>query len=187
MKKYFKDMSIDEKLDIIMNNEELRNKEGEYYYEDLMFSQEEEGKLMLGKDWYNYIDMRDNYSSFFLILKDWHKFIDNVDKDYLSQEGIDLYDEIIKIYDEWGNMVIYTDEDEEKQEQLEEQLEDKCKDLLKICEKCLHQYEDFTEDDLKYQVQFRLEEYSEEFDDYYIIDDDTSKVYQDISYTKTYC
>ena len=186
MKKYFKEMSTEEKVNIIMNNDKLRREMEEHYYTDLMEQQAENGELMLGKEHWRYIDVRDNYNSFYLVLKDWHKFIDNVDKDYLSQEGIDLYDEIMKMYDEWGNMVVYEDEDEDRYNQLEEEIENKCKELLKICEEQLHQYETYTDEDLKEDITFQLEENNVN-EDLYIIDDDTSKVYEDISYTKTYC
>ena len=187
MKKHFKDMSTEEIINIIMNNNDLKNKEGELYYQQLMDEQVENAELMLGKEYHKYIDVRDNYNSFFMVLKDWHKFIDNLDKDYLCVEGIDLYDKIMKKYDEYGNMVVYDEEDEDRLNNLEEELENDCKKLLDICEGQLHEYEDYTEEDFKERLRFRIEEYKEELEDYYIIDDDTSKVYQDISYTKTYC
>ena len=154
MKKYFKEMSTEEKVNIIMNNDELRRKAEEHYYTDLMEQQAENGELMLGKEHWRYIDVRDNYSSFYLVLKDWNKFLDNLDKDYLSQKGIDLYNEIYKLYEEYNNTDMYSDRFNE----LEEILEDKCKELLKICEEQLHQYETYTDEDLKEDITFLLEE-----------------------------
>lgn len=181
IKKYFKDMSTDEKIDIILNNKDLREAVEQQYYEDLMFQQEEESKLMLGDNWGRYISYRDNYSSFFLVLEDWRKFIDNLDSDYLPTEGIKLYKKINKKIVKLDNLDMYTD----KYSDLENEIEMLCKDLLKICEDCLHEYESFTEEDLKEEIRFNLEE-NYLYEDYYILDNDKSKVYVDISYTKTY-
>lgn len=184
MKKYFKEMSTDEKVNIIMNNDKLRRKMEEHYYTDLMEQQAENGELMLGKEYWRYIDIRDNYSSFYLVLKDWNKFLDNLDKDYLCDNGLDLYNQIMVLKNEYDNIDII--ENEDRFNELEEILEDKCKELLKICEEQLHQYETYTDEDLKEDITFQLEENNVN-ENLYIIDDDTSKVYEDISYTKTYC
>ena len=136
---------------------------------------------MLGSEHYKYIDIRDYYSSFFLVLKDWRKFIDNLDSDYLPTEGIKLYKKINKKIVKLDNLDMYTD----KYSDLENEIEMLCKDLLKICEDCLHKFESFTEEDLKENIRFNLEE-NYLYEDYYILDNDKSKVYVDISYTKTY-
>lgn len=184
MKKYFKDMSTEEKVNIIMNNDKLRRKAEEHYYTDLMEQQAEEGELMLGKEHWRYIDVRDNYSSFYLALKDWHTFLDNLDKDYLCNNGLDLYNQIMVLKNEYDNIDIV--ENEDRFNELEEELENRCKELLQVCEKQLHEYETYTDEDLKEYITFQLEENNVN-EDLYIIDDDTSKVYEDISYTKTYC
>ena len=72
MKKYFKDLDTETKVRIVMNNEDLFNTICNDVYERNMEMQLEDGNLMLGeKD--NGIEIRDNYSSFFLVLRDWNK------------------------------------------------------------------------------------------------------------------
>lgn len=136
MKRYLKDMETKEQVEIIMNIEELKCEEADDYYEQLMQQQCDEADLMLGEKWSNYIEYRDNYNSFFLILRDWYKFIDNLDSDYLCSKGIDLYKEIIPLKDKYDNVEMYSDEYYD----LENRLEEKCKDLLKLCEKQLQEY-----------------------------------------------
>ena len=76
---------------------------------------------MLGKEQWHYIDIKDDYNSFFLVLKSWHKFIDNLDKDYLCDKGLQLHSEIIKLKEEYDNIDI--DLNEERFNKLEEELE----------------------------------------------------------------
>lgn len=184
MKKYFKNMSLEDRIDIIMNINDLKYKVGDMYYEDLMQQQYEEGQLMFGKEHHKYIDIRDNYSSFYLVLKDWNKFLDNLDKDYLCNNGLDLYNQIMVLKNEYDNIDMV--ENEDRYDELEEELENRCKELLQVCEKQLHEYEDYSDDDLKDYLSFQLEE-NNMYEDLYIIDDDKTRVYEDISYIKTYC
>lgn len=180
MKRYFKDLDTETKVKIVMNNEDLFNTICNDVYEHNMEMQLEDGNLMLGeKD--NGIEIRDNYSSFFLILRDWHKFLDNLDKDYLCEDGLILYDKIMKLKEEYENTDMYSDRFNE----LEDDIENYCKELLRICEKQLHQYENYTKEDVKEYLTFEFDE-NNLWDNYYIIDNDTSKVYNDVSYTETF-
>ena len=182
MKKYFKDLDTETKINIILNNEDLKNAMSQDYYEYNMEMQLEEGQLMFGKESHKYIEIRDNYSSFYLRLINWFEFIRNLDKDYLCNQGIDLYNEIMKLYKEYEDLE-NIEKNYKRIDELEEELESRSKELLSICEKQLHEYESFTEEDLKEYIQFNLEE-NDIYSDYYIIDDDYSKVYVDI--TKTF-
>lgn len=184
MKRYFKDMKTEEKFEIITKNEDLRKRLEEQYYEDQMEAQYEEGKLMLGER-YNGVDIKDHYNSFFLVLRDWNKFIDNLDKDYLCTEGLELYDKIIELKKEHDNITLWEEEDEERYNELEEELENKCEELLSICEKQLHEYEKWDEGDFNEYIMFELDN-NDIYSDYYIIDNDTSKVYEDVNFTRTY-
>lgn len=177
MKKYFKDLDTETKVKIIMENQNLCDKACEDYYEYSMETQLEEGNLMLGER-NNGIEIRDNYSSFYLILRDWHKFLDNLDKDYLCEDGLILYDKIMKLKEEYENTDMYSDRFNE----LEDDIENYCKELLRICEKQLHQYENYTKEDVEEYLRFNFDE-NNLYEDYYIIDNDTSKVYHDVSYT----
>lgn len=181
MKKYFKDLDTKTKINIILNNNDLMELVSQDYYEQNMEQQQEEGELMFGKDSHKYIEIRDNYNSFYLRLLNWCQFIENLDADYLCYKGIDLYSQIMILKNEYDNIDIV--ENEERFDDLEEELENKCKELLSICENQLHEYEQYNEEDVKCFLEFELEE-NDLFSDYYIIDDDYSKVYVDI--TKTF-
>lgn len=181
MKTYFKDIDIDKKLEIILNNNDLKEIVSQDYYEYNMHIQEEEGQLMFGKDSHKYIEIRDNYDSFYLRLLNWRKFIENLDSDYLCVNALGEYNKIKEMITEYENIDIV--EEEEKFNDLEEKIEEKCKDLLLLCENQLHEYEQYNEEDLKEYITFNLEG-NDLFSDFYIKDNDYSKVYSD--YTKTY-
>lgn len=176
---YLKDLSKQELYDLCEKNDNFMEQFYERVYEDNMHWQEEEGKNMLGIEYYKYIDIRDNYNSFYLVLKDWHRFIDNLDSDYLCEEGKELYDYIIKKRDVLYNMDAYSD----NYDNLEEHLENKCKELLKICEEQLHEYEEYPEFTDVFDNMYDCEWYLE--DDYYT-DENKEKVYVDIAYTKEF-
>lgn len=181
MKKvYFKDLDTKTKIDIVLNNVQLDQKANEYFYEEQMFRQQEDGELMLGKDWYKYIEFHNNYNSFFLTLINWQKFIDNLDPDYLCQDGIDLYNEIIKLKKEYENIACDTIEEENRYNELEEKLENKCKDLLEICEDQLHEYENYNIEDYKDFLENEFE-YNHLFEEYYIFDNQKQTVYVDLT------
>lgn len=180
MKKYFRDLDTETKVKIVMENQKLCDTACEDYYEESMENQLENGELMLGKG-NNGIDIRPNYDSFYLVLLDWEKFLDNLDSDYLCQDGLDLYNKIVELKEEYENEDSYSDRFEE----LNEEIEELCKELLKICEKQLHEYEHFTKEDVKEYLRFNFDE-NNLWENYYILEDDTSKVYNDVSYTETF-
>ena len=88
-----------------------------------MEQQREETELMLGL-YTSGVDIRDHYSSFFLALSDWEKFFNNVNKDYLSEDGIILYNEISKLYEEYQNTELF----DNRYNELYEIIENKCKE-----------------------------------------------------------
>lgn len=175
-KVYFKELDTKTKIDIIMNNEELYNITCQRYYEQQMENQLEEGNLMFGSDHTKWIDIRDHYSSFYLVLKDWYKFIENLDKDYLCQDGIDLYNQIIPLKEKYESVECYSEEFNE----LEDKLETLCKELLEICEKQLHEFENYNNEDIKEYLKFELEE-NNLYEDYYIFNNQKQTVYVDIT------
>lgn len=180
MKKiYLKDLSKQELYDLCEKNDNFMEQYYERVCEDNMHWQEEEGKNMLGIEHYKYIDIRDNYNSFYLVLKDWTRFIDNLDSDYLCEEGKELYDYIIKKRDVLYNMEQYSN----NYDNLEEHLENKCKELLKICEGQLHEYEEYPEFTDVFDNMYDCEWYLEE--EYYT-DEKKEKIYLDVAYTKEF-
>lgn len=185
MKKYFKELNDKEKEKILEKNNKLFNELSNYIYEDNMYCQSEEIEYLFGKDWHRYIAYYDNYSSFYLSLKNWEKFIDNLDRDYLTTEGIELYDYIINkksILDnmEWGTDNYYN---------LEEHLENKSQELLDICENMLHDYENYPDFEECYNYLLGTT-YDDILENCYIIIDDKGStdyiLYEDIAYTKSY-
>ena len=180
---YFSDLETEDKLEIVLNNDDIMKDVYEMFYNLRMDQQQEEGELMLGKEHYKYIELHNHYSSFFLTLINWKEFIENLDFQYLCQEGIDLYNEIIELKKEYENIDIV--ENEDRFNELEDILENKSKDLLEICERQLHDFEDYNNDDITDFLKFEFEN-NGLYSDYYIIDNDKTKVYEDISYTKTF-
>lgn len=150
MKKFIKDMNSEEIKKCLQENNKFYNLVYNDMYESDMECQYEESKLMFRKDHYKYIEYHDNYSSFFLTLINWQQFIDNLEKDYLCQDGIALYNEIIELKKEYENISLETFEEEERYYFLEGKIETMCKDLLEICENQLHEYEkaDYSFEDL---------------------------------------
>lgn len=183
MKKvYINDLENSRRNEIIKLNKKLMDLLQHDLYESNMFLQEIEGREMFGADSYRYIDIRDHYTSFYLVLKDWRKFIDNLDYHYLSVEAAALYNKIIKYIEKLDSM----DEDDTKYDALYDTIELDCRDLLKACEDQLHVYEEYPSeiDAISYAEEM------EQLEEYYIEvqDDGTSDnvIRKDIAYTETY-
>lgn len=179
---YINDMDEDKRNELIKKNQKLMDILQDDLYQYNMERQLEEGEYMLGKEQSKYIEIRDNYSSFYLVLKNWTKFIENLDKDYLSTEGIELYNLIIKQQEELYNLDYYS----ENYNELEETIEENCKRLLKICEDLLHEWEQLPDEDDAIQYADEMEQ----LNDYYIEvrEDGTSDnvIRKDVSYTECY-
>lgn len=183
MKKvYINELETEERNKLIKNNIKLIGMLQSDLCECNMFAQEEEAREMFGADYHSYIDIKNHYSSFYLLLKDWRGFMDNLDSGYLSPEAIALYNKIKKYIEKLDSM----DEDDTKYETLYNIIELECIDLLKECEKQLHQYEDYpAEDDA-----IRYADEMEQLEDYYIEEreDGTTDgvIRKDIAYTECY-
>lgn len=185
MKKVFlKDLEHDRLLELLQKNDKLLCERAELIMEFNFEEQSLMSNYVLGKEWHKYIEYRDNYNSFYLVLKDYRKFLCNLDKDYLKSENIELYNTLIKKLDVLDNMDCYS----ENFDRLEEWLEEKSKILLEDVEKYLQGYEEYPsiEDVLEDLID------NEFFDrDYYIlVDEETGKsddiIRLDISYTQTF-
>lgn len=183
MKKYFNELNQEEIRKVLEKNEQLFDELSQYLYEDKMYCQENQSDYMFGKNWGSYIYFEDCYSSFYLRIKDWKEFINNLDKDYLTQEGIDLYNYIQDKKEILNNMELYS----ENYYNLEEHLEKKSQELLDICENMLHSYENYPNFE---------EVYDYILDNFYLYENCYIKVdkkgntdyilYKDIAYTKSY-
>lgn len=183
MKKYFKDLNQEEIRKVLEKNELLFDELSQHIYEDKMYCQEKEADHMFGEKWGSYIYFGDHYSSFYLRIKDWKEFINNLDKDYLTQEGIDLYNYIQDKKEIFNNMELYS----ENYYNLDDHLYKKSQELLEICENILHDYERYPDFDECYDY---IVNNLDLYEDCYIKIDKKGKtdhiLYKDISYTKSY-
>ena len=182
-KQYLTEMENDKRNYLIKSNKKLIEMLQTDLYKSNMDLQEEEGCELLGKNCHEYIEIKDDHTSFYLILKNWHKFIDNLAAEYLAKNtAIALYKDIKNKQTKLYNMDCY-DDDFNK---LDEEIENDCKKLLKYCEDQLHEYEKYpTEDDA---IQYADE--MEQLEDYYIEEreDGTTDgvIRKDIAYTECY-
>lgn len=172
---------------LLMNNSEFERVVFEHVSQEYYDMQEEDGNLTLGSNWHEYIDIRDNYNSFYLRLKDYNKFFHNLDRDYLCQDGIDLYDKTEKLFKERDNMIVDTIESEDRFEELEDMIEKNCIELLEIVENQLHDYEKIDNNDLENWLFDNINDNNLFNELYYYEDDINMKLYEDISYTKEWC
>lgn len=183
MKKYFNELNQEEIRKVLEKNETLFDELSRQLYEDKMYCQENEADYMFGEKWGKYIDYNNHYSSFYLSLKDWEEFIDNLDKDYIPQEGIDLYNYIQNKKAVLNNMELSTD----NYYNLEEHLEKKSQELLDICENMLHSYENYPNFEEVYDY---ILDNLYLYENCYINVDKKGNtdyiLYQDIKYTKSF-
>lgn len=109
------ELSKDEIKELIANNKWLEDKVYECAYEDAMWAQSEEYKLM-GADAFEY---HDHYSSFYLTTpcvygaKAPEKVAGKLDAEYLSEEDAKLYEELCELN---GKMEDAEEWDEEREE-----------------------------------------------------------------------
>lgn len=181
---YLKDIKDNRELlkTIFENNNKLQEKAGEIAYENNMEQQVEFGELCLGKNWNKYIDMYDNYSSFYLRVKNAEKMIENIDKNYLTTEEEELYNKAVKILEIRNNEEYGTDFYWEQDMELDEV----SANLLELIEKDLHDYENIEEEDVFETFIFDLQENYMYEDLYYYENDNTYNLYEDVSYTKNW-
>lgn len=187
MKKYLKNMNKEELKKVFDTSGKIQNKEYEATMQMNMDYQEELGDIFFGKKWSKYINMYDNYDSFFLKLKDSISFFENLDKgvtDYLSQENATRFKEIYKrakkFYTSMNSRCVYGSD---KYYENYEKFEEECKKLLEILEDELHKLENvdyeqtfdtFCTDVMDNNI----------FDEFYIIDEDYTKVFEHVDYVK---
>lgn len=185
MKKiYLTEMKEEKRNELIKKNSKLIEKLQNDLYEYYMFEQEEEGRYMLGDELHKYIDIKDDYNSFFLVLKDWYQFINNLDADYLAkEEAMDLYKTIKEKQEKLENICdCYSDEFYD----LNAEIEEDCKKLLSYCEEQLHTYEQYPDED----DAIRYNDEMEQLEGYYIEEreDGTSDnvIRLDVAFTETF-
>lgn len=187
MKKYYvKNLKEEEKKEILENNEKLKNEIFEIIYEDNMEYQLELGEIFFGSKTFDYLEIKDYYSSFYLRIKDPIKLYENIDinnSDYLSIEDGEkyktLYKEATKKYNNIQKCNCYSDNYYKNEEELEEILEK----IVKILEKKLHSLEDITEDQIE---EYFVEDINEIYQNCYILNKKDFILYEDIRTVKSY-
>ena len=187
MKKYLKNMNKEELKKVFDTSVKIQNKEYEATMQMNMDYQEELGVIFFGKGWSNYIKMYNNYNSFYLRIIDSTSFFENLTEDvtdYLSQEDAKYFKEIYKkakkFYTNINSRCVYGSD---KYYENYEKFEEECKKLLEILEDELHKLESvdyeqafdtFCTDVMDNNI----------FDEFYIIDEDYTKVFEHVDYVK---
>ena len=180
---YINELNKEELQKVFNNNEKFKEMIFNEMYEKEMDYQSFLGDEFFGNESYKYIDIRDNYSSFYLRIKDTIKFFENLNinsSDYLNPEDskkyIELYKKAKKYYN-YFNQCNYNSDNYFKNEEL---LKNTCKEILDILEKELHKLEQIDEEDVFDYFISNIEIY----EDFYITEKENFILYQDI--TKSY-
>ena len=147
----FKELDVETKKIYVDKIEELNNRVYNYIYQENMFMQDEELNNMNIK---NYVEVKDHYSSFYLVCNDCLELIKNIDKDYLNNNNLILYNELYSLY----NKLIELDEDSEEYEKLYEKIEEKTNNFVNGITDQLREYET-----VDYSLINEYIEYNDEF------------------------
>ena len=176
------DLPKEKRNNIIKLNKKLIEQLQSNLYEVQMDQQLDCFEYCLNKEGQNAIEYHDHYSSFYYTIKDWRKFIDGIDKDYLSDEGLENYNKIINKMKELDELDPYSDEFYD----LDAELEEESKKVLKDIETLWHSYEDYPSEDDAISYADEMEQ----LDGYYIEEreDGTSDnvIRLDIAFTECY-
>ncbi len=127
--KKLKELSVEELVGLYDKNNGFNSAVFEQVYEQAMFWQGEEYKLM-GAEVFDY---HDHYSSFFLTtpmhygVKDGRAVAHKLDREYMTKENAELYDELNRLTDELENMEC--DEYEDKRDEYDEKIDELCDKL----------------------------------------------------------
>lgn len=151
--KLLKELSIEELRELNENNKQFSFKVYDIAYEDSMYWQGEEFKLMGAK----VFDYHDHYNSFYLTTptnygaKDGLSVAHKLDRDYLNEEAQGLYDKLCELKDLYDGMTYDELEEWNKKNEcdLEEQADELCDKLADNITKMLRGYEDITDEQIE--------------------------------------
>lgn len=182
MKKIFiNDLETEKRNELIKKNKKLLYLLYDDFREMLSFQQEEASYLTMGKNWHNYIEYHDHYTSFFLTVKNWRDFIDNVDPCYLSNDAVKVYNNIKNNITRTADAILNDDYDK-----IIEEIEKDCNIILKDIEDYLKNFDELPDDDDVIQYADEMEQLNE----YYIEEHDNGfcdgVIRRDVSYTETF-
>lgn len=182
MKKYLKEMNEKELEKLLDENTSLQDYISEYMYNFDLEIQHQELIDVLGNA-KKYYDYNDDYSSFFLTLKEID-LIDNIGcTDYFTEKTRRLYYKAIEKKKEYDVLVEKCKDDDIAYNDTFNAIEE----FLKSFEEQLHDYEKvYSYNNDKYEMLDNFLQMIDRWDDYYIIDDDFTKVYHDITTTNKF-
>ena len=187
MKKYLKDMNKEELKKVFDNSTKIQEEQYNLVWQDNMDWQQEYFEIFFGKNWHEYIEMKDNYNSFYLRLKSAYKFFINLDKDvtdYLNIENAQIFKNIYKKANKYYiNIDKRCNYGSDKYYENIEKLEEECGKLLEILENELHLLENINDDEVF--ESFCDDVYENNiYDDLYIENNDYTHIYEHIDYIK---
>lgn len=141
------ELSKDEIKELIAKNKWLEDKVYECAYEDAMWAQSEEYKL-IGADCFDY---HDHYSSFYLTTPTFYgakspeKVAGKLDAEYMSEEDAKLYNELCELIDKWENM---TTDEQDEHEDVYDKASDVCDILAEHLTTYFRGFEDITDEQI---------------------------------------
>lgn len=187
MKKYLKDMNKEELKKVFDNSAKIQEYQFNIVLENNMNLQQEYGKMFFGENWYEYIEIHDHYSTFYLKLKSAYKFFDNLGKDvadYLSVENAQTFQDIYKKAKKYYiNINTRCNYGSNKYYENIEKLEEECNKLLEILENELHSFENIDNNEVF--ESFCDDVYDNNiYDGLYIENNDYTHIYEYINYIK---
>lgn len=166
--------NVEELIKAFKENEKLFNEIYERVYEDFMFMQEMEGKEANIKG----LEIHDHYDTFYFTIRDRDAFLESaIDNDYLvTKDNINLHKELRKALNRFYSM----EYSNKQYDNLDSWLDMKAEELMEEWERFLHSYENATEEDVIDYILNDPDIFIERYRDYYVIDNDYSKIYVDI-------
>lgn len=150
--KKLKELSVEELKNLYEHNEQFKNMIWEWAYMGQMELQADEGRL-LGIEVFDY---HDHYSSFYLTTpmhygaKDGRAVAHKLDRDYMTKENAELYDELNRLTDELENMEY--EEYEDKRDEYDEKIDELCDKLADGLTMQLRAYEDVSDESIEYEL-----------------------------------
>lgn len=152
------ELSKDAIKELMGNNKWLENKVYECAYEDAMWAQSEEYKL-IGAECFDY---HDHYSSFYLTTpiiygaKAPEKVAGRLTTEYLSEEDTKLYNEMCELIDKWEDM---TTDEQDEHEDVYDKASDVCDKLAEHLTTYFRDFEDITDEQIDRVIDDIIEGY----------------------------
>lgn len=135
---YLKDLHKTEIVELYETNESFKNKVWEEAYNNNMELQQQEFIDIFGSDNRTYT-FHNHYSSFYLRVTEPDKFIESINKEYLSEDNLKIYQKAKnKLTEYW---LCDLEEEDEKASLLYDEVEDLANELCEGIENQLHGYE----------------------------------------------